>query len=313
MYAPICLLTYNRPEHFRRTIENLRANHLARDSELFVCSNAPITDDDKTKVSNIREYASKINGFKKIYLIENNINKGSSEHCFKRVSEILKEYRKIIQINDDELTTKNFLNFMNEGLDYYENNKSIFSIGGYTLPIAFNDCGDADVYFLPRTCSWGFATWHDRWSSIKWNITKDDLKKTDWFKFNETGFDCYNMLKGYIQHPEDCLDVAWHYSIYVNNMVTVYPKEGFVNDIGLDGSGLHFSINDQDKYPMCLINNENKIKFIFTDNIIINRKIVTRFKKYFGNFFYFYIIDNLPLLHLLLRRIKRTLFRLIGK
>src|SRR6266436_1022286 len=38
--APIALFVYNRPEHTRRTVESLKANILARQSDLFVFSDA---------------------------------------------------------------------------------------------------------------------------------------------------------------------------------------------------------------------------------------------------------------------------------
>lgn len=48
MTAPILLFTYNRPAHTRRTVEALQRNTLAAESELFIYSDAPKTDDDRT-------------------------------------------------------------------------------------------------------------------------------------------------------------------------------------------------------------------------------------------------------------------------
>ena len=40
MYAPVLLFVYNRPAHVRRTVEALRANLLAAESDLYVYSDA---------------------------------------------------------------------------------------------------------------------------------------------------------------------------------------------------------------------------------------------------------------------------------
>ena len=56
MTAPILLFTYNRPAHTRRTVEALQRNTLAAESELFIYSDAPKTDDDRTAVDEVRRY-----------------------------------------------------------------------------------------------------------------------------------------------------------------------------------------------------------------------------------------------------------------
>ena len=41
IYAPVALFAYNRPDHTRRTIDALRQNKLANDTELTIFSDAP--------------------------------------------------------------------------------------------------------------------------------------------------------------------------------------------------------------------------------------------------------------------------------
>lgn len=58
-YAPITVYTYNRYEHFTKTIEALRNNYLAENSILYVVSDAAANEKDENLVKKIRDYSKK--------------------------------------------------------------------------------------------------------------------------------------------------------------------------------------------------------------------------------------------------------------
>ncbi|MDR0611932.1 MAG: glycosyltransferase family 2 protein, partial [Dysgonamonadaceae bacterium] len=68
--APIVLFVYNRPWHTRQVIEALQKNTLAKDSELFIFSDAPKNEAAIEKVKEVRKYISGVSGFKKIHITE---------------------------------------------------------------------------------------------------------------------------------------------------------------------------------------------------------------------------------------------------
>ena len=74
--APIVLFVYNRPDHTRQTVEALQKNELAKDSELFIYSDAAKNENAETKVNKVREYIKTINGFKKVRIIGRDKNWG---------------------------------------------------------------------------------------------------------------------------------------------------------------------------------------------------------------------------------------------
>jgi hypothetical protein len=290
-YSPICLFTYKRLEHFEKSIESLRQNYLAKYSDLYICSNAAIYNDDIKTVNDIRKFASGIGGFANVTLIKNEINKGQEETFLKNITNILNTYKKIIVLEEDMVTTKNFLNYMNDALDHYEGAKRINSIAGYTLPIENKLFDYTDTYFIQRSCSWGWATWVDRWLLMKWTITKGDLHKINWFKFNSAGYDKYNMLSEVVNQKLNAWDIKTDYTMYINDLFTVYPKKSFLWNIGMDGSGEHCGVTNM--FNPILID-ENIIDFHFNDSIVVNRKILKKFKKYYGNFLFFYLLYRFP-------------------
>jgi hypothetical protein len=300
-YAPICLFTYKRFEHFKKTIKALQQNYLAKYSCLYICSNAAMYEGELEIINNIRKFASTIQGFEKVTLIENKINKGQEETFRKNITAILQVYKKIIVLEEDMVTTKNFLNYMNAALDYYEGTKNINSIAGYSVPIDDRYFNHDDVFFIQRSCSWGWATWVDRWVLMKWDITKDDLREINWFKFNDAGYDKYNMLSEVVDQKLNAWDIKTDYTMYQNNLFTVYPKKSFLWNIGTDGSGLHSGKTD--KYDPILVD-ETITDFRFNDAVIVNKKILKKFKRYHGEFFSSYIRYKFPNLLNMYRKIK---------
>ena len=61
------------------------------------------------------------------------INKGLAKSIIDGVSNMLNRYSRVIVLEDDLRTTPNFLDFMNQSLDFYENNRAIQSVSGYSL------------------------------------------------------------------------------------------------------------------------------------------------------------------------------------
>ena len=166
MYAPVCLFTYNRLEETRKTLEALSANYLAKESDLIVFSDGAKSDDDVEKVEAVRAYLKTLSGFKSINISEAGSNNGLASSIISGVTEVLKDRKKVIVLEDDLISAPNFLDFMNQALDFYKDEQEIFSISGYTMDLDSLSKHNKDYYLNYRASSWGWATWDDRWKEI---------------------------------------------------------------------------------------------------------------------------------------------------
>ena len=131
--APIVLFVYNRPWHTKQTIEALRKNELAKDSNLFIYSDEAKNDEARKSVYEVREYIDTIDGFKNITIIKREKNFGLASSIIDGVTKIINKYGKVIVLEDDLITSAYFLNFMNAGLDAFKNRDDIFSITGFSF------------------------------------------------------------------------------------------------------------------------------------------------------------------------------------
>ena len=242
--APIVLFVYNRPWHTRQTIEALQKNELANESELFIYSDAAKNKNAEEKVNEVREYIKNIDGFKKVTIIEREINWGLANNIIDGVTKIVNKYGKIIVLEDDLVTSPYFLKFMNDALNFYENEKKVWHISGWNYPI---DTKGLDDVFLYRAMEcWGWATWSDRWKHYKKDIdeTIKSFSKEEIKKFNLDGVE--NFWGQVLANRDGKINtwaIFWYATIFKQNGLCLNPSQSFVENIGHDGSGVHCGEN----------------------------------------------------------------------
>jgi hypothetical protein len=279
--SPIVLFVYNRPWHTEQTIKSLQQNKLAKDSLLYIFSDGPKSDKDIEVVDKIRGYIKKIDGFKKVIIKESEKNKGLANSIISGVTEVINKHGKVIVLEDDLITSSNFLVYMNELLNKYENEKLVYSITGYNhsnklmkIPKDYN----YDIYFCPRASSWTWATWKNRWQNVDWKIKDFESFKIDkdiQKKFNSGGEDMSKMLINQKEGKIDSWAIRWCYHHFKNDAYCIYPIKSYVDNIGLDGSGVHCGANKS--FKNIFLN--NKIKLNTPNSIKIENNIIKNFKK----------------------------------
>lgn len=237
--APIALFVYNRPKHTTQTVEALKKNVLATQSDLFVFSDAPKSDMQIDSVLEVREYIRKIDGFKSVSIVERETNFGLAKSIINGVTSVVNECGRIIVLEDDMVTSPHFLQFMNDGLRVYEQKQDVASIHGYVYPI--DDL--PETFFIRGADCWGWATWKDRWTLFEPDGEKllDELKRrnlTKRFDFNGT-YPFTQMLTDQISGKNNSWAIRWYASAFLKNKLTLYPGRPLVLNIGNDGSGVH--------------------------------------------------------------------------
>lgn len=279
--APIILFVYNRIDHTKRTIESLKSNYFAKESFLFIFSDGPKDDADIKKVNEVRKYINSIKGFKKIIIIERKKNLGLANSVISGVSYVFNKYEKVIVLEDDLISSKYFLEYMNMMLDKYKKEKCIYSITGYNHPkklLPIPKSYEYDIYFNYRAASWSWATWKDRWESVDWKVKDYDLflkNKKLQREFNFSGFDKTKMLKSQIEGKIDSWAIRWDYHHFKNRALCIYPILSYIDNIGNDNSGTHCTKTN--KYKNIILNENNLLDL--PKDIIINKKLLRNFSK----------------------------------
>jgi len=274
--AIVCF-AYNRPYHTKSCLDSLLQNPLSKEFPLIVFLDGLRTEKDEKYNQLIAKNVSSIKGFKNVRLIKRESNFGMFNSITSGITELFKEYKALIIIEDDLVFGKYFLNFMYDGLKIYESDKKVASIHGYLPPIKeFLP----ESFFLRGADCWGWATWKDRWEIFRKDsdsmideINKNGLK----FTFNLNGsFDYLRMLEDKANNRNNSWAICWHASCFLAKKFTLYPGSSLVKNIGLDNSGENCGVS-----PMMQTEVTNKRIKVKTIPIEVDQKNYEIYFKYF--------------------------------
>lgn len=243
--APIALFIYKRPKHTKATLTALKKNHLAAQSDLFIFSDGARGVQDEDAVNETRRIARNIKGFKSITVVERPMNEGLASSVIKGVTEILTSFDSVIVLEDDLLTSKEFLTFMNNALKHYSNDSKVLSITGHSFSDSIFKIPDAypfDTYAGYRCSSWSWGIWRDRWEKIDWGMDYfpgfiSDINQQQ--AFNQGGDDLTPMLAMQYAKKIDSWAIRFSFAHFINDLRCIYPTKTLVRNIGLDNSGTH--------------------------------------------------------------------------
>jgi hypothetical protein len=277
--APIILFVYNRPEHTKKTIEALKQNKLASESLLFIFADGNRSSKDKNAVNRVRDYISTINGFKEITITLRKKNFGLADSIISGVTEIINKYGKAIVLEDDIVTSPYFLKFMNEALDFYENDQKIFTISGYNFPLTAPESYKYDIYISPRPSSWGWATWKDSWDKVDWNPVKNPLlksRKSLHSLLDKAGKDLAPMLLKSIEGKINSWAVKYSFTQIQRNAYCIFPLKSLAKNIGADATGTNFDLTTK-RYDVALKTEDSVIHL--SKDLELNDEIIKQVRR----------------------------------
>ena len=231
-------MAYNRPDALRRTLEALAAADLASETDLFIRIDGPRDEADARKVAAVREVAQAVSGFRRLDVSRSDRNQGLGHSVIQGIERILDFSEAVIVLEDDLVVSKGFLRYMNDALRLYADDKRVFSVCGYTNRVDVPEGYAADAYFAPRSSSWGWATWRDRWESVDWNPSPASLQKNT-AAFNRWGgSDCAKMLRDWMEGRNKSWAIRFCYSQFLQGKTALFPVRSLVDpSAGFAGDG----------------------------------------------------------------------------
>ena len=243
--APIVLFTYKRLDHTKKTIEALKENLYAPESSLFIYSDAPKTERDAQSVQSVRDYLQTVDGFREVRIIMRKENWGLARNIMDGVTQIVNRYGKVIVLEDDIVSSKYFLKYMNDALVLYKDCPQVMNISGYMYPIATEDL--PEVFFMHSGYCWGWATWADAWSHFERSPEKllQEFTQDEIYHFNYEGTtDFWQQVVDNVSGKLYTWAVFWDAAIFQNQGLTLTPRDSLTLNVGMDRTGEHCSATD---------------------------------------------------------------------
>lgn len=233
---PIAIFAYDRLEPLKETIKCLKKNPEAKKSQIYIFCDGPKFHNSEN-VRRVREYVKNLTGFKSIECIFHEVNFGLEKSIVKGVSTVLEKHQGIIVLEDDIATSPFFLKYMNDALNYYENDEYVMHVSGYFDPVD-TSLLKQDTFFYPTASCWGWGTWKSSWEHYCSNAKylHDELARKKLMKaFDLNGTDVFrSQLLDNVYGVKSTWAIKWMASIFLLGGYCLHPRKSLTRNIGFD-------------------------------------------------------------------------------
>lgn len=276
--APLALFVYNRPEELSITLKYLKKNLLINYTDVIIFSDGPRnTKQDIFNVNKVRKIIDtcEIKIKKKFFFKK---NKGTKKNVLEGINYVFKHYNKVIVLEDDIITSKYFLSFMNKSLEFIKNKKRIWHVGAWNYPIKILNQDKNKIILNNQMHCWGWGTYKKYWKKINLNtndlIKNFDQKTIENFTLNNK----LNTWSQLVRNHEGKLKtwaIFWYASIYLNKSFCLTPLVSYTKNIGFGKNA------SNTKKGLIQIDRLNTNKIInFKSNNRVNEFYLKRINKY---------------------------------
>ncbi|MBE5876029.1 MAG: glycosyltransferase family 2 protein [Lachnospiraceae bacterium] len=282
MKIGVIIFAYNRSYHLGQTLEALKKNTGV--DKVYIFQDGLKLEKHRVEWEKTKEVIRNIDWCEVVYRLSD-VNKGLRKSILDGVNYVFQENEAVVVLEDDCLTTPNFMTFMRQCLDKYKEQEKVYSVSGYAWPLDWAE-KKKDAYFCGRISSLGWGTWKDRWDKLEidYEITacmKKDMKLSE--ELALWGNDMEDILVGNIKGYTDSWAVFWGLSVIKQGGLCLNPYYSFINNIGFDGSGVHSGSEERAKAMMM---DEDKENFDLPDEIAISEDVKCAFPSLFNGVYH---------------------------
>lgn len=255
IYAPVIIPTLNRFEHFCKCLESLEACTGAEHTDVYVALDYPPSEkyvDGWKKIDAYLHKKESNHKFNTLTVYRRKVNyffsgKGNGKTA---IEDLPSEIDRYIFSEDDNVFSPNFLEYINKGLEKFNDDPNVLYICGYTQPYDFKYGNN--TYFFHRTdfSAWGYGTWKNKDKIVKAAIKDRCFPYTfsiaNYFKVRKHGLNRLQQYMSYVLQRygkdvqiryTDCMITSY---IIINNKYVINPVISKVRNIGWDSTGCSF-------------------------------------------------------------------------
>lgn len=233
----IAVFCYKRAAKLKTAMEALLKNPECRELDIIFFCDGARNEKDLPGVMATRDYINSLTGFKNVLKQFREKNLSTGPNFQQGLTYLCKHYEQFIVIEDDLVVTPNYLRYMLDALDFYRDEKSVFTISGFAFPMKKEDY-PFDTFIHERFCCYGWASWSNRVQHVIWdhNQLATIMKTSPQFKarLDKEGMDLYRILKKQLNGDISTWDIQMQVHVAENRLKVVYPVLSKAANIGFD-------------------------------------------------------------------------------
>ena len=246
--VPVAMISYNRPDLVRLTMENVALADSAAERDIIMFIDGPRNDTDIKKQDEIFQIVSAYQArLPRLEIVRREHNYGCRGNIVDAISAVVNRMGRVIVIEDDILVSRTFLRYMDEALEYYEEDGRIWAVNAYQNPyFKVPKKYPYDLYLNPVNMCWGWGTWKDRWEGVDfdlkdWPKDRKDVDLVD--RLNKAGRYIIPLLEAQYAGRLKTWDVQCTYHVVKHGLRCVEPIYQLSKNIGFGTDGEHCASN----------------------------------------------------------------------
>lgn len=240
--TPIVLIIFNRPELTKKVVDTILK---AEPTQLYVIADGPRGNSpvEETLCNQARAVVESTNWNCQLFRNYSDQNLGCQRRIYTGLNWVFDHVESAIILEDDCLSHHSFFQFCDELLDRYKDDRRITAISGNNFQFERNRTEDS-YYFSRYPHCWGWATWRRAW--LHCDITMEawpEVKKNNHLRsvFSNSNHIQYwsSKFQDTYENKIDSWSFPWTLSCWLQNGLTVLPKQNLVKNIGFGEGGTH--------------------------------------------------------------------------
>jgi glycosyltransferase involved in cell wall biosynthesis len=250
IYYPVVIPTLNRYTHFRRCVESLARNTYADQTELVIGLDFPPAEKYVEGYRQIKDYLPTITGFKKVTVFERTENWGPVKNNQALIDYVFANYDAVITTEDDNEFSPCFLDYMNQMLNHYRDDRRIATVSAY-LPALFAVPSASGLLFSQETNAWGYGCWRDKYADADERINTVKRMLGSWRSSLHSFLAypaCFRMAVKMASKGKYWGDVIRTQCNIANGTYQVRPAVSLSRNWGYDGSGVNCTVDTSMAY-----------------------------------------------------------------
>lgn len=244
MKTPILLITFNRPDHVRRVLTEIRKQ---KPTELYVCQDGARegNENDKIKCQEVRDVIKELVDWScNLHTLYQKKNLGCGLGPVAGISWFFEHVELGIVMEDDCLPHPDFFGYCAELLEHYKNNEQVKFINATLYHNRWKCEASYGFSHYMVTGAWAAKreTWHgfdlDLNTLNAWSFRKQVLRIThnraeaNWWYFKVKEIQKDTGKKSY-------WDYQMQIHLFRSNARTIHPRVNLISNIGFDAEGTH--------------------------------------------------------------------------
>lgn len=253
--TPILLITFNRPEHTRRVLNEILKQE---PHSLYVCQDGARegNENDRVKCQEVRDVVNELTLAYKanhehftLHTLYQSKNLGCGPGPQAGITWFFANVEQGIIIEDDCLPHPDFFGYCEELLNHYKDSPQVQFINSTLYHNRWKCDGSYGFSHYMVTGAW--AAWRSTWQGFDldlhnleaWSFRKQVLKLTknkaeaNWWYFKVKEIQKDKSKKSY-------WDYQMQIHLFRNNALTIHPAVNLISNIGFDSEGTHTTWND---------------------------------------------------------------------